>query len=365
MAVDGKALVVGDPAGMQAGEGCAAVDAQTARCELKGVRRRLALDAGPGADLVRLTAAFARRASPGGDGDDRLEALVGGVVFDGGAGADTITGKRCVGDVCGPHAPGHGGAGPGRPARRGGRGRPVHRGHVGARRVGAGPAHGGDRRDCSLSGGPGADTLVAAADRLRPARRHRRGRPARRARPRHARRRPRVRPRVRRPGRRHALRRLGLPGRRAPTTRFRATATGARDRDVLAGGPGDDVLGPGPGRDTLTGGPGADAIGHRRRRRVRRRSRARRPRRGAGARPLARRRPLPGAAARGHRRRRRRHARVPRRAASRGPPAAGVQRGDRAARSRSRTARSSRASAAPTTCRAAAASPTACSPAAR
>ena len=260
VALDGSAVVVGNPAGMQAGQGCAAVDARTARCELKGVRRRLALDAGSGADTVRVTAAFASASLTGGDGGDRLEALVGGVVFDGGAGADTITGSDGSVTYAGRTRPVT--VVLGRDVAQGEAGEGDRFTGVTSVRGGSGP----DRLTATtgglhLSGGPGADALTAApagsdlrgdlgADVLR--------------------------------GGRGPDTLGGGPGSdrvvggRGDDTLYAGSGLqavgpydpvpgdgdgGARDRDVLAGGPGDDALAPGPGRDTVTGGSGADTIG--------------------------------------------------------------------------------------------------------
>jgi hypothetical protein len=260
VARDGSAVVVSDPAGVSAGEGCSAVDAVTARCELKGMGHRLALDAGPGADAVTVTAPFASETIKGGDGDDRLEDRAPGAVFDGGAGADTIIGggratasyadrSRAVTVTLGRDVP------QGEPAE-------------GDRLAGIASVQGGsgpDRltalaRGGSLAGGPGADTLSAApggsdlrgeagADVLRGGRGADTLAGGAGS------------DRVHGGGGGDAL--FGGSGLQAEGAYDPAPGDDGvrRDRDVLAGGAGDDLLATGPGRDTLDGGSGADALG--------------------------------------------------------------------------------------------------------
>jgi Ca2+-binding RTX toxin-like protein len=272
LTLDGSFLVVRDPAGMQAGDGCSTSDAVTARCELKGIRRRLVLDAGAGADTVRVGTPFASARLAGGDGDDRLEDLQPGaasldeltptgVTFDGGAGADVMTGNGgaavtyegrddpvtvVLGRDVAQGAPGEGDRIAGASWVRGGDG-PDRLTAVGAglhlRGGGGGDtltaaAEGsdlrGERGDDVLRGGRGPDLLAGGpgSDRLRGG-----------------------------PGRDDLFGGSGLQAQGAYDP-FAADVDGrAGDRDRLDGGRGDDQLATGAGRDTLIGGPGADVIG--------------------------------------------------------------------------------------------------------
>ena len=88
------AVTVSDADSLQAGDGCVAVDAVTARCDLTGIETAV-VELGDGDDSVAADELTLPATLSGGAGDDRLAGGLGADRFEGGPGADTadFTGK--------------------------------------------------------------------------------------------------------------------------------------------------------------------------------------------------------------------------------------------------------------------------------